>query len=134
MKKRIKNKQNQGEQRYTAVDSLLFVNQKGQSLSEALILSLAFLTLFHFSLLTVWMGINILWMEHQLYQGILCSAQQKSIKFCRWTALKKIKNFNPLGKIQSLRITNFQNKWKGEISWSFYKKEFVIQQTLSLPP
>lgn len=118
----------------TEVHSFPFLSQKGQSLIEALILSLALLTLFHFSLLTVWMGINILWMEHQLYQGVLCSAQQKNIKLCKGTVLKKIRNFNPLGKIKSLRITNSQKEWKGEILWRFYKKEFLIRQTLSLPP
>jgi len=105
--------------------------QKGQSLTEALILSLALITVIYFTLLVFWIGTSILWMEHQLYQGIVCAAQHKGISLCKKTVLKQIKKLNPLGLIQSLKIKHAQNEWKGEIVWIFYKRKFLIQQTLN---
>lgn len=107
--------------------------QKGQSMTEAMILSLALITVVYFTLLIFWIGTSILWMEHQLYQGIVCAAQHKGIPLCKEAILKQIKKLNPLGMIQSLKIKHFQNEWKGEIVWIFYKRKFLIQQTLSLP-
>ena len=85
------------------------------------------------TLLIFWIGINVLWMEHQLYQGLICSAEQKGIKQCKETILKQIKKLNPAGDVRSLQIKNFQNEWKGEILWHLYKISFSIRQTLSLP-
>lgn len=107
--------------------------QKGQSLIEALILSLGFIILIQSTLLIFWVGINILWMEHQLYQGLLCTAEQRNIHLCRAEVVQQIKRFNPAGRLSSLKINHFQNEWKGEIIWNFYKKNFLIRQSLSLP-
>ena len=107
--------------------------QKGQSLVEFMILSLALISLIKGTLFLFWIVISLLWMEHQLYQGLVCAAQQKNLKACEAIALQEIKKLNPLGVIKSLKIRNLQKIWKGEILWSFYKKDFVIRQSLSLP-
>ena len=116
---------------FSSKKKILF--QNGQSLIEVLILSLALITMVQLTLVIFWIGTNILWIEHQLYQGLVCAAQHKKIYLCRETILKQINKLNPLGAIQSLKIKHFQNEWKGEIVWAFYKKNFLIQQTLSLP-
>ncbi len=107
--------------------------QKGQSLIEALILSWALISLMSLVLLIFWIWTNIIWIEHQLYQGLICAAQQKDMRFCKEALLSQIKKFNPPGRIKFLKIKNFQNQWKGEIIWIFYNKKFSIQQILSLP-
>lgn len=107
--------------------------QKGQSFVETLILTLTLIILVKFILLIFWVFINTLWMEHQLYQGLVCVAQQKKISQCKHTSLAQIKKLNTLGIIKSLNFKNFQNKWKGELQWHFYKRDFPIKQILSLP-
>ena len=107
--------------------------KKGQSFIETLILALSLMLLIQGTLLIFWIGVNILWMEHQLYQGLLCTAQQKEIEQCKYNTLKQIKKLNSLGTIKSLKIKEFQNEWKGEIQWTFYKKNFYIKQNFILP-
>ena len=85
------------------------------------------------TLAVFWIFINLLWLEHQLYQGILCIAQQKQKILCKQKALQEIKKLNPLGKIQNLKMKQTKKEYKGEILWHFYKKTFVIKQSLILP-
>ena len=110
-----------------------FKSQKGQSLIETLVLSLVLITLLKFILIIFWLFINLLWMEHQLYQGIICKAQQKNDLLCKQKILQEIKKLNPLGKIKNLKIYQLQNVYKGELIWNFYKKDFLIKQSLILP-
>ena len=72
-------------------------------------------------------------MEHQLYQGIVCVAQQKKKVLCKQKIGQEIKKLNPLGKVQSLKIKQRQNIYKGELLWVFYKQNFLIKQNLTLP-
>ena len=108
-------------------------NQKGQSLIETAILSLVLIAITKLILIIFWIFISILWMEHQLYQGILCSASQKNKMICKQDVLQKIKKLSPLGKIQFLQIKKIQNKYKGEMLWIFYNQKFSIKQSLILP-
>ncbi len=107
--------------------------QTGQSFVEALIFSLTLIMLIKLILLLFWIWTSVLWIEHQLYQGIVCMAQQKEANQCKQNTLKQIQKLTPLGTIKSLNIKNFQNEWKGYVQWHFYKKDFFIRQTLNLP-
>lgn len=104
----------------------------GQSLIEALVISLVLIAMFQLVFFVFWIGTNILWLEHQLYQGMICTAQGKSIHFCERKALKEIQKLKSGGKVHSLKIRGFENKWKGELLWQFYKKNFFIKQNLLL--
>lgn len=106
--------------------------QKGQSVVEILILSIVLIGITKLILIVAWLYINFIWMEHQLYQGILCVAEQKKELFCKQKTLKEIKKLNPLGKMNSLKIKQNQNRYKGELLWNFYKKDFLIKQNLIL--
>ena len=112
---------------------ITFQKQAGQSLVETLVLSLTLIAVIHFTVLMVWIGTHILWIEHQLYQGLVCAAEQKNLHLCKQTVLKQIKTLSSSSVITSLKIKNFQNKWKGEILWNFYNKNFLIKQSLILP-
>lgn len=108
-------------------------SQRGQGLIETLILSLCFTILIHTSLLIFWIGVNVVWIEHQLYQGILCFAQHREERQCKEKVLEQIKRLNSLGKITTLQIKNFQKNWEGKIIWNFYGRSFLIQQNFILP-
>ena len=107
--------------------------QKGQSFIEFMIFSLAMISLIKGILILFWIFISFLWIEHQLYQGLICSAQQNNIPFCKNLTRKEIKKLNPLGIIKSLEFYKFNKHWKGEVQWHFYKKNFFIQQSFHLP-
>lgn len=107
--------------------------QKGQSIVELMFISLAVIVLIKSILILFWIVISLLWMEHQLYQGLVCAAQQKNTKLCESITIQQIKKLNPLGAIKFLKIKKFKDAWKGEIQWHFYKRNFFIKQSLSLP-
>lgn len=109
------------------------MNKKGQSLIEFTIVILSLISLIQCVFMLFWIFTSLLWMEHQLYQGLICSAQQKEISECKTQIKMQIKRLNPLGTIQSLKIKNIQRAWKGEIKWHFFKRDFFIKQSLSLP-
>ena len=109
------------------------LSQTGQTVVETLGLSLALTALVYLSWLLFWMGINILWIEHQLYQGLLCAAQHKEESLCKKTTLKQIKRLTVLGSVSLLKIKGYQKEWEGEILWRFQNINFLIRQNLSLP-
>ena len=104
-------------------------NQTGQTLIEALVFFLALIVMTNIILILFWIFVNLLWMEHQLYQGILCVAQQKELFVCEHNVLTNIKKLNDLGDLKSLNLKPNQ----GELLWKFYKQDFLIKQSLSLP-
>ena len=108
----------------------LLNSNKGQALIELLVLSLALASIIQILFMIVWVFINLIWMEHHLYQAILCAAQEKGQNFCNSQLLNDIKKLNPMAEISSL---NF-NSSKGELKWRFYKQDFVIRQDFKLAP
>ena len=121
------------QERIKKCQFILLNSQKGQSLIESLILSFALITILKFILITFWLFISLLWIEHQLYQGIVCKAQQKTEILCKQKIRQEIKKLNRLGKIKQLQFFQFQNIYKGKLIWTFYKQNFIIKQSLILP-
>ena len=106
----------------------LLSSNKGQALVELLVLSFAFISIIQLLFITVWIFINLIWMEHHLYQAVLCVSQERGQPFCKSQLLKDIKKLNPVAEIAFL---NF-NSSKGELKWRFYKQDFVIRQNFKL--
>ena len=104
-------------------------HKKGQTLAEAVILCFVLIGFIQFILILAWIFINLIWMEHQLYQGVLCLAQQREKQVCEHSLLAGIKKLNQWVEISSLSL----QPHKGELLWRFYNKEFLIQQELKLP-
>lgn len=101
---------------------------KGQTLIETLILSLVFIGLTQFIMFLCWMFINFIWIEHQLYQAILCIAQQKERRVCESHLINNINKLGHLGEVSSFHI----DSKKGRLLWRFYKYNFLIKQNLNL--
>ena len=101
-------------------------SERGQSLIEFFIL-FVFLGLCLPTLLSVsWLLIQKTWIEHQLYQAIVCMAEQHPKIHCESQLREKIKALGHLGELKSLSLS----KKKGELVWSFYKQDFTIKQNL----
>ena len=112
---------------------LALYGKKGQSLVETLVFCLALSFLTQAVLLFFLTAVSFIYMEHQLYQGILCAARGEGAHYCKTKALEQIKKFNPAGQVIFLKINHFQKEGKGVIKWRFLKTNFFIRQTLRLP-
>ena len=101
-------------------------SQRGQSLIEVLLVFF-FLGLCLPTLLSVsWILIQKIWIEHQLYQAVVCMAEQYPKIQCESQLREKIKALSPLGELKSLILS----EKKGELVWSFYKQNWTIKQNL----
>lgn len=108
-------------------------NKKGQSLVEMLVFGLVLSFLVQAILLFFVTAVSLIYMEHQLYQGILCVARGETSPHCKTKTLAQIKKFNPVGQVISLKINHLQKEGKGVIKWRFLKRNFFIRQTVRLP-
>ena len=104
-------------------------DKKGQTLIEAAILCFVLIGFIQFILMLAWIFINLIWMEHQLYQGVLCLAQQREQQACEHRLLTAVKKLNQWAEISSLNL----QPHKGELLWRFYNKDFLIKQELKPP-
>ncbi|MBC6414979.1 MAG: hypothetical protein GDA46_01110 [Bdellovibrionales bacterium] len=104
-------------------------SQKGQALVEMAVISFVLIGFIQILLKLAWMFINLIWIEHQLYQAVLCLAQQKEKQICETILLRDIKKLNKGVKISSVNLS----PEKGKLLWHFYKKDFLIKQDLKLP-
>ena len=95
---------------------------------EFLFISIVFISIIHFIFVLAWLFINKIWIEHHLYQAIVCVAEEREKSFCSNRLLKNIKSLNPKSEIKDLTF----NKTQGEIIWRFYNKDFVIRQNFKL--
>ena len=107
--------------------------QKGQSLVETLIISLGLIALVKLSFILCWIFINILWMEHQLYQGLVCFAQQKKLEQCQYRVLRQIEKLDTLGTIKSLKIKRISKGMERVNSMAFLQQELFYQTDFKPP-
>ena len=107
-------------------------NKKGQSHIELLVVSFVLITLVKGILILFWIFTNFLWMEHQLYQGLICRAEKRPISMCKTKVLNQIKKLNQIGEFTEIKLAEFNNQWKGHLKWRFYKWTFTIKSQLNL--
>ncbi len=107
-------------------------NKKGQGNVEVALLSFILIVLIKGSLVLFWIFTNFLWIEHQLYQSLVCGAEKRQISMCKTKALNNIKKLNKVGDFTEFKVIDFNNQWKGSIKWRFYKWTFSIKSHLNL--
>ena len=107
-------------------------NKKGQGVIEMILFSFALIISINLSMILFWILANKLWTEHSLYQGLICRAEKKPMIVCKQQILKNMKKLNKIGSFKELKLTNFQNEWKGSIEWEFFKKVILIKSHLNL--
>ena len=110
-----------------------WMKKKGQSLMEMLVVSVLFISLIQIIFILFWIFVSRMWIEHQLYQGILCVARQQKPSVCKLMVLQKIYTLNPVGRVKEIRIRQIHTEWKGYVRWRIYRSFFFIQQTVRLP-
>ena len=115
------------------VKKKLTMKQSGQAVIEMIILLPLIASCFILSLLFFHVHIQHLWMDHQLYQALICLAKGKTKLTCETQMKKKIKSFLWSGQLKNVQFHQpGEKKWKGEFIWKtgFWRIKFIKQINL----
>ena len=93
------------------------MKQSGQAVIEIIILLPLIASCFILCLLFFHVQAQHLWMDHQLYQSLICIARGKTKLSCETQMKKKIKSFLWTGKLKNIQLYQGKNKWKGSFIW-----------------
>ena len=104
----------------------------GQAMIEMLLLLPLAGACFVLCLLFFHAHTQYLWMDHQLYQGLICLAKGNTHTLCKNQMEQKIKSFLWTGRLKHVRFQQWENKWTGNFTWKtgFWKIRF--KKTLNL--
>ena len=105
----------------------------GQSVIEVLCVCLSLIFILKVLFIVFWLTAGSLWMDHQLYQKLICLAEGRSQTLCQKRLAKNIKIFHPVGTFIPPQIKNRRNLWKGKIQWTLYGIRKTSYQQLILP-
>ncbi|MCY4512062.1 MAG: hypothetical protein OXB86_00065 [Bdellovibrionales bacterium] len=105
----------------------------GQSVIEAICVCLSLILILKILFIVFWLTAGSLWVDHQLYQKLVCLAEGRSQILCQERLTKNIKTLHPLGTLTHPQIQKRSNLWKGKIQWSLYGIRKNSRQRLSLP-
>ena len=89
--------------------------KSGQALIETLLVLPLAGACFSLCLLSFHVHAQYLWMDHQLYQALICLAKEK--KDCKENMTKKIKSFLWVGRLNNIQFKAAENKWSGAFTW-----------------
>jgi hypothetical protein len=109
------------------------IKNKGQVLLEALILLPLISTCFILCLLFFHVHAQHLWMDHQLYQSLICLSKGETRQHCKRKMEKKIKSFLWMGRLNNIQFKKGGNVWAGSFNWEggFWKIRF--RKRINLP-
>ena len=80
-----------------------------------------------------WLLAGNLWLDHQLYQHLVCKAQGQPEILCVEKLLKESKKFTNVGAVKNIKIIPLNNGWQGSLNWDIYGLFVPIRRTLKLP-
>ena len=95
----------------------------GQGSLEALVMAAVLLALIKGALILFWILIGSLWIEHQLYQALICAAEGRGKSLCAERMKNNIKRLDPAGNIKSAEIKQYPKQWIGEAVWEIYRSD-----------
>ena len=105
----------------------------GQSVIEVLSVCLSLILLLKGILLVFWFTAGSLWVDHQLYQKLICRAEGRSQTLCRKKLIKNIKAIHPAGSVIHFQMDRGRGFWSGKIKWTLYGIHKDSRQRLTLP-
>lgn len=80
-----------------------------------------------------WILTGYIWMDHQLYQHLICRAKGHSEIFCAKKLMVEAEKFTPNGTIANVKAVYLNGIWKGSLNWNIQRISIPIKQTLKLP-
>ena len=108
-------------------------NQKGQALIETVVISLTWFLLIKGMVMMFILVSSSLWIQHSLYQGLVCLAEGRNAPRCKESLVTNIKKGIPLGKINDVHLQGNFEHWSGTLNWNFYKWKWNFKERLVLP-
>ena len=112
---------------------MIIKKQTGQGSIETLALLTTFILTIKGGLMLFWLLAGHLWMDHQLYQHLVCRAQGQMEALCTEKLLKESKRFIFTGAVKNIKIRRQNNSWKGSLDWNIRGFSIPIIRTLKLP-
>ena len=107
------------------------LNKKsGQALIETLLILPLICACFSVCLLSFHVHAQYLWMDHHLYQALICLAKGK--KDCKDNMTKKIKSFLWAGSLNNIQFKTTENKWSGTFTWQTFLWKIPFKKHLKL--
>ena len=91
--------------------------KKGQALTEALMAGPVVIACFVLCIGLFHGYTQQLWIDHQLYQSLICLAKGESQSRCAKTMKQKIKAFLWIGKLKNIKLYKQEEKWSGSFTW-----------------
>ena len=107
--------------------------RSGQSVIEVFCICLSLILILKGMFVVFWLTAGSLWMDHQLYQKLICLAEGRPQALCREKLIKNIKTLHPMGTLTHSQMRKGQNLWKGKIKWTLYGVKKDSYQQLILP-
>ena len=102
----------------------------GQAVVEALVLLPLVCVCFILCLFFFQIHAQHLWMDHQLYQSLICLAKGKAKRNCENQMQKKIKTFLWMGELKNIQFYKKENEWKGVFTWETGFWQIPFEKTL----
>ena len=102
----------------------------GQAMMETLISLPLISACFILCLLFFHAFAQTLYMDHQLYQSLICLAEGKPKTDCEKTLQQKVKSFFWTGKLKNIKFKKGEEKWSGQFTWETGFWTIPFQQTL----
>ena len=98
------------------MQKMITLNKKsGQALIETLLVLPLICFCFSVCLLSFHAHAQYLWMDHHLYQALICLSKGK--KDCKDNMTKKIKSFLWVGDLNNIQFKTTESKWSGTFTW-----------------
>ncbi len=104
----------------------------GQALGETLVLLPLAVSCFILCFLFFHVHAQHLWMDHQLYQSLVCLAKGQTKPHCENQMEKKIETFLWTGRLQNIQFYKKENEWKGSFIWNTKFWRIQFRQKLQL--
>lgn len=110
----------------------LYKKRSGQAVIETMVLLPLVTAGFMLCFLFFHVHAQHLWMDHQLYQALICLAKGKTKANCETQMKKKIKSFLWFGKLQNIQFHAREKKWTASLIWKtvFWQIKFKKQINL----
>ena len=102
---------------------------KGQTIIEALLVLPLAGACFIVCLLFFHVYAQYLWMDHHLYQALICLAKEGHN--CKDNMTQKIKSFLDIGQLKNIQFKITENKWSGSFIWETSFWTIPLKKNLS---
>ena len=103
---------------------------KGQALIETLVIlsiyTMVWISVFQISFLV---GARA-YVRHQLYQALICIAQNETPKLCRKTLIQQSQKFLAWGELKNIQLKGEKNQWIGTLTLSIHPWDIDLRQKL----